>query len=152
MPDPGTRPAKDEQWRADYEQRANAAHGRAPEDGQSHGPSKAGCAVAWASLLPFILLWAWAISSESCDATCRSMGIAFSAVVVVWVVGAVVLGRLLFGRTDPTEAQWKELQDEIDALRRDRGTPGATDVELLKTEAGQKAVKEWRERHRLSPR
>jgi hypothetical protein len=51
---------------------------------------------------------------------------------------------LLVGRTDhfPTEAQW---EDAIDALRKG-GAYGATDVELLRTEADQQAIWEWVER------
>jgi hypothetical protein len=57
---------------------------------------------------------------------------------------------LVVGRTDhfPTEAQWEELEDEIDALRMGNQL-GATDLELLRTEAGQRAILVWRERHRL---
>ena len=59
---------------------------------------------------------------------------------------------LVVGGTDhyPTEAQWEELEDEIDKLRKGPKV-GATDLELLRTEAGQQAVTAWREKHRLRP-
>jgi hypothetical protein len=60
---------------------------------------------------------------------------------------------LAVGRTDhpPTEVQWEELEDEIDGLRMGSQVD-ATDLELLRTEADQQAIWEWRERHRLNLR